>query len=497
VATPAADLQARLERIVADRYEVRRLLGRGGMGAVFLAVDRKLEREVAIKVLPPELAHDEQFVQRFEREARIAAKLDHSGIIPIYAVESDEGLHFFVMKYVQGRTLDGLLAAGALPIDLAQQILWESACALGHAHERGVVHRDVKPANIMLDESGRAMLTDFGISKALQSASHFTATGQVIGTPHYMSPEQARGEEVGGPSDQYSLGIVGYRMLAGRLPFEDDSVHTVIYKHVFEMPPPLQSLRKGVPESLASAIQRALAKDPSERFPAMEDFATAVWPENPVLPAARQGQRAVPVRRSVSSVDEVTEVSAPTQMPLPPPRKRRRLMGGLVAAVLLVTAGSTGAFLTPQGRALVSRISGGRGAEPAPATADSGAVRGDSLVNEALIDSPTVSPAEASPSVAMPEPQPPRPQPTRQDPPRSTQPAVPRVGYLTIDASPSGLLIVDGREIRDTPVFRFELAVGEHRIEIRREGYVTFQELMGITIGNETRKRVTLVPEGP
>ncbi|MFQ5810650.1 MAG: serine/threonine-protein kinase, partial [Armatimonadota bacterium] len=308
------------------------------MGAVFLATDSALDRSVAIKVLPPELSHDENFVKRFEHEARTAAKLDHPSIIPIFAVEGQADLHYFVMKYVIGRGLDEILESGPMPVELVQHILWEAACALGHAHQRGIAHRDIKPANIMLDDQGRTMLADFGISKALESASQFTATGQVIGTPHYMSPEQAKGQEVDGRTDQYSLAVVGYRMLAGRLPFDDQSVHTVIYKHIFEDPPPLTSFRSDVPADLAKALHKAMAKDPDHRFPTMEEFATAVWPEHPV--ARPSGSAAFPTRPVVSSIDAaVTEVT-----PTPAPSKRGRRAAAAGITLLLLGAGAGGAW---------------------------------------------------------------------------------------------------------------------------------------------------------
>ncbi len=189
-----SNLFERLRAALIERYDLRELVGRGGMGAVYLAVDRKLEREVAVKVLPPEFSHDEKVIERFEREARTAAKLDHANVIPIYSVESHGEFHYIVMKYVCGKSLEQILEAGPMPVELAQRIVWEAALALGHAHQRGIVHRDIKPANIMIDEHGRTMLTDFGISKAVESAaSSLTATGQVVGTPHYMSPEQGKG----------------------------------------------------------------------------------------------------------------------------------------------------------------------------------------------------------------------------------------------------------------------------------------------------------------
>ncbi|MGI8818638.1 MAG: protein kinase domain-containing protein, partial [Gemmatimonadales bacterium] len=233
---PTAELQERLGRTLAGRYEITRLLGRGGMAVVFLAQDLTLERQVAIKVLPPEMAHDPKLIPRFQQEAKTAAKLDHPNIIPIYRVESEAGLVYFVMKYVTGRSLEELLEKGPLPIDLARRVLREAALALGHAHQRGIVHRDVKPANIMLETDGRVVLTDFGISKALEGGSGFTGTGTIIGTPHYMAPEQAKGLEVDGRADQYALAIVGHQILTGKQPF-DGSAHSILYKQVFEPPP--------------------------------------------------------------------------------------------------------------------------------------------------------------------------------------------------------------------------------------------------------------------
>ena len=196
-------------------YKVTDMLGRGGMGAVFLAEDLRLGRTVAIKVLRPELAGEGSYVGRFEREARIAARLDHPNIIPIYAVEEVDGLHYFVMKYIIGKSLDELLIGEPWPVEHCRQILWQAACGLGHAHQRGVIHRDVKPSNIMIDEAGRAIITDFGISKALLQETQYTNTGQMVGTPRYLSPEQAQGIPADGRSDQYSLAVVGYQMPRG------------------------------------------------------------------------------------------------------------------------------------------------------------------------------------------------------------------------------------------------------------------------------------------
>src|SRR5437868_7760833 len=285
-------LMSKLQRIVEGKYKIERMLGKGGMGAVFLAHDLTLEREVAIKVLPPDISMDAQIVKRFQQEAKTSARLDHTNIIPIYRVESEGGLNYFVMKYIAGTSLEDVIdQKRPLNNDYIQRVLWEAACALGHAHQRGVVHRDVKPANIMFDHDGRVMLTDFGISKALQAASGFTGTGMIIGTPHYMAPEQAKGATVDGRADQYSLGVVGYRMITGELPYTGDSVHTILYKHIFEEPPRAAARRADAPEPLSAAVSRAMSKDPDHRYATMEEFASAVWPEQPVA-APKSGEKA-------------------------------------------------------------------------------------------------------------------------------------------------------------------------------------------------------------
>ncbi len=339
------------------------MVGRGGMGAVFVAHDLALEREVAIKVLPPDVSLDDYVVRRFQQEAKTSAKLDHPNIIPIYRVESEGGLNYFVMKYVAGQSLEEVLdKQHTLPLDYIQRVLWEAACALGHAHQRGIVHRDVKPANIMFDQEGRVMLTDFGISKALQAASGFTGTGMIVGTPHYMAPEQAKGAPVDGRADQYSLGIVGYRMIAGELPFSGDSIHTILYKHIFEEPPPVVSKRADIPEFLSGAIARALGKAPEQRFATMEELATAVWPEQPIAaPPARTSAAASGARPRTSSRPRISGAvsdvaSAPTAA-MPATRGRRpasaaaprRAPAALFATIAVLAVVAAGAAIVLKG----------------------------------------------------------------------------------------------------------------------------------------------------
>jgi len=261
-----------LRQAALGEYEILAELGRGGMATVYLAHDVALDRKVAIKVLAPALLQmGEGMVERFKREARTAAALSHPHIIPIYAVKESERVLYFVMKYVQGRPLDSVLRdVGALPITMVQAIIAQVGDALGYAHRHGVIHRDIKSANIMLDEEGWAVVTDFGIAKVVQ-AEGLTVTGVTVGTPTYMSPEQCETREVTGASDQYSLGIVAYEMLTGRLPFQAESTMAVMYAHFNERPRPVTELRPDCPANLAAAVMRMLAKDPAGRWPSMDD----------------------------------------------------------------------------------------------------------------------------------------------------------------------------------------------------------------------------------
>ena len=273
--TPPVDseMRAHVERVLATHYELGEEIGRGGMGIVYRARDRRLKRTVAIKVLPPELAFRSDIRSRFLREAETAAQLGHPNIVPIYSVDEAEGLVFFVMTYIAGANLAKRLhEKGVLDTDDVRRIMCEVASALAYAHERGVVHRDIKPDNILLDsDSGRAMVTDFGIARAVDSSSgdnRLTATGMAIGTPAYMSPEQAAGErEIDGRSDLYALGIVAYQMLCGEPPFTAGSTPAMLVKHISERPTPIEQRRADCPEDLARSVMMLLEKDPANRFP--------------------------------------------------------------------------------------------------------------------------------------------------------------------------------------------------------------------------------------
>lgn len=262
-----------LQQALAGRYSIERELGRGGMGIVYLAREVSLDRPVALKLLPPALAGRAATRERFLQEARTAAKLSHPNIVPIFAVDEVEEFVFFAMAYIEGETLgERVRARGPRPASEVAQILRQVAWALAYAHAQGIVHRDVKPDNILLEAaSGRALVADFGIASVAESAEG--RAERVAGTAEFMSPEQARGGPVGASSDIYSLGIVGFFGLTGRLPFEGSTPQAVLGKHLSEPAPAVASVAPGVPSQLARAVDRCLAKEPENRFPNEEELA--------------------------------------------------------------------------------------------------------------------------------------------------------------------------------------------------------------------------------
>jgi serine/threonine-protein kinase len=266
-----------LQRLVVGRYSIVRELGRGGMGIVALAREASLDRPVAIKVLPLALAASPAHRANFVREARTAAALSHPNIVPIHAVEEHAELVFFVMTFIDGETLaERVRRAGPLPPRECARVVQETAWALAHAHANGVIHRDVKPENILLERgSGRVVVTDFGIAR-LDGAPETSAEAKIVGTPRYMSPEQASGDAVDGRSDLYSLGAVATFAATGRPPFDGATHLAVLAKHAIQPATPLAELRPELPASFSAAVDRCLAKDPAERWPSAESLATAL-----------------------------------------------------------------------------------------------------------------------------------------------------------------------------------------------------------------------------
>ncbi|HEU5050488.1 MAG TPA: protein kinase, partial [Gemmatimonadales bacterium] len=274
-------LPARLAAALGGDYTIEGEIGRGGMGVVYRARDERLQRRVAIKVLPPELAFQKDIRQRFTREAQTAARLSHPHIVPIHSVGEGEGLVYFVMGYVDGESVGARIKRrGRLPVEEARRIMRETADALSAAHAVSVIHRDIKPDNILLEGTrGRVMVTDFGIAKALSATSGATLTGVgvAIGTPQFMSPEQAAGErEIDGRSDLYSLGVVTYQMLLGELPFTAPTVAGILMKQITEPAPDLRTRRSDIPEDLALAVLRCLEKDPENRWPTADALRRAL-----------------------------------------------------------------------------------------------------------------------------------------------------------------------------------------------------------------------------
>jgi eukaryotic-like serine/threonine-protein kinase len=289
-----SELRAHVERVLSAHYELDTEIGRGGMGVVYRAKDRRLKRVVAIKILPPELAFRSEIKTRFLREAETAAQLNHPNIVDIYAVDEAEGIVYFVMAYITGDNLAKRLHdRGAMSVDETRRVLRDVADALAYAHERGVIHRDIKPDNILIDaQSGRPMVTDFGIARAVtEGDSRLTATGIAIGTPTYMSPEQAAGERsIDGRSDLYSLGVLGYQMLTGEPPFTANSTPAILVKHISEQPTPVEQRRSDVPQDLSRIIMTLLEKEPANRFPSANAVVVALdtgkMPPRPVTAAA-------------------------------------------------------------------------------------------------------------------------------------------------------------------------------------------------------------------
>ncbi len=269
-------VQDGVRKELGREYQIEGVLGRGGMSIVFLAREMELNRLVALKVLPLQLSMGPDAQERFKREARIAASLDHPHIVPVFRVGTTGSLLWYSMKFVKGRSLSDVLpATGPMPLSDCLGIIEQAAAGLEYAHRRGVVHRDVKPANILIDETGWASVCDFGVAKAF-GALPITLTGAALGTPGYMSPEQCYGRPLDAKSDQYSLAILTYECLAGTVPFTGDSLGEIVRKHCMDPPPHLTQVRPEVSERVADALDRAMRKQPEERFDSVTEFVAAL-----------------------------------------------------------------------------------------------------------------------------------------------------------------------------------------------------------------------------
>lgn len=355
------------------QYELRELLGRGGMGAVYRAYQRTLKRAVAVKVLPAALAADADFVARFTREAETAASLEHPHIIPVYDYGVESGTSYIVMRLLSGGTLADRMAqreASGAPLPSPGEIarlLSQLASAFDYAHQQGVIHRDIKPSNIMFDTHGNAFLVDFGIAKLLEHTSALTATGAVLGTPLYMAPEQWRAEQPVPATDQYALGVTIYQLLTGQVPFQAPTPYGLMHKHLHEMPTPPHVLRPHLPPSLAASLERALAKSPGERFPSVTAFAQTferaaageAGEDTQFLTRPLEGRPPVLVSTPSPPPSAAFAPPAAREAGRPPGRGRAPLVWGAVIVLVIALAAAGVLFL------------GGDGEEKAPSATPS------------------------------------------------------------------------------------------------------------------------------
>jgi hypothetical protein len=367
-------VRARLQDAIGDAFVLGDLLGRGGMGIVFRAREISLDRDVALKVLAFDPILNPDAYARFEREAKLAARLDHPHIVPIFSVGQRAGVAFYTMRLVKGGSVEQLLTPGTgMDLDRALSILRDVAAALDYAHANGVVHRDIKPANVLIGDSGHAMVADFGIARAFGGDSAATATGTgVVGSPAYMSPEQWRGEKVDGRADQYALGVLAFELLAGKRPFADASMQELLRMHLAEDPPDIISFRGDLPSHTTDAMWHAMAKDPADRFESATAFVEALAGESaakvsrrrtapPIPNAAVSGQVTVKHVTPAPKPPRVPTVRVPEPVAAPSPGGR---FPWVAVVLLLIIGGALGAiFVARQGRKTAAPLA----AAPAPA----------------------------------------------------------------------------------------------------------------------------------
>jgi beta-lactam-binding protein with PASTA domain/tRNA A-37 threonylcarbamoyl transferase component Bud32 len=320
-------------RTLGGRYRLERIIGRGGMAEVHAAHDETLDRAVAIKLLLPRFRDDEEFVARFRREAQASASLNHPNIVAVYDTGQHEGLPFIVMELVRGRSLQEAMRSGGLTEERALEVVAETCGALQYAHDRGLIHRDVKPGNILLDDDGTVKVTDFGIARAID-AETVTQTAAVLGTAAYLSPEQAQGMTVDTRSDVYSLGVVLYEVLTGRPPFQGDSPVTVAYQHVQELPRPPRDWNDSISTAAEAIAVRAMAKNPTNRY------ASAAEMRDDLL-RARAGERVAAPAVLHAEETALLDAAVPTatrQVRTPGAAKRRRTLGYVLLGLLTIAA---------------------------------------------------------------------------------------------------------------------------------------------------------------
>src|SRR5512142_2234020 len=324
------------------RYEIRGELGRGGMATVYRAYDPSFEREVAIKVLPRELLHDPQFKDRFRREIKTIAALEHPAIVPVYDVGEEDDVPYFVMRYMSGGSLSQWISRGKFSLEDAARIIERVSSALAYAHKNGLVHRDLKPDNILFDNNGAPFISDFGVAKLLDSSTSMTGSG-IIGTPAYMSPEQAQGEKVDNRSDIYGLGVIIFQMLSGHQPYNATTPMGVAVKHITDPVPEILKANPGLPAETDTIIKTAMAKDPQLRYQTATELAHALSDA-----AFGKGQGRATKAGEMATV-AAPKASAGSQAAAGGSR-RGLFIGGAIVLLLLIAAGAVlfgGKMLAP------------------------------------------------------------------------------------------------------------------------------------------------------
>jgi len=467
-------LLAEVRHALSGEYDIDREVGRGAMAVVYRATEAGLGRRVALKVLPPEMTLSRELTERFKREARLAASLEHPNIIPVYREGQAGRFLFMAMKFIEGRSLEDIIESqGPLPVSVVVQVLRAATSALAYAHDRGIVHRDIKSANILVDRDGRVVVTDFGIARAAEDAS-LTSTGTMVGTPYFMSPEQCAARRIGPQSDQYSLGVVAFQMLTGSVPFQAETLPGIMHHHFYTQVPDVANARLDVPVALRDIIDRALAKKPEQRFASTQAMVEALeavpFPEEDHLqglahlrdlahgtPIPAVGISALP---ALASSIRLTPQSGPIT-----PAPTSAISPWAIALVAAVVLGGAGAA-----RVVLRR-------PPA------------SVPAAVVVSSPSAPPlATPSQTVA------PRPVDTT---PRAAESKA--VGRLRVRAFPVDAEIrVDGRLLGQGVVLDSAVRAGSRRVRVSAPGYKSFDTTVTVVADEITAlSRITLPTQDP
>jgi serine/threonine-protein kinase len=454
------------------------------MAVVYRATEAGLKRRVAIKVLPPEMALSQALAERFKREARLAASLDHPSIIPVYREGQAGRFLFMAMKFIEGRTLEDIIESqGPLPVSVVMHVLRAATSALAYAHERGIVHRDVKSANIMVDHDGRVLVSDFGIARAAEDAS-LTSTGTMVGTPYFMSPEQCAARRIGPQSDQYSLGVVAFQMLTGSVPFQAETLPGIMHHHFYTPVPDLEHARLDVPVELRELIDRALAKKPENRFASTQAMLEALDAVPFAADDRREGltqlrtlARGAPIPAvGIAALPVLTSsVRFTPQSEQVVARRAPSISRPLIVTTLIAALGMFGAGMMIMRRA--------------PTAAPTLAIAPPS---EAQRTQPGSTTPPKRDSVVDPSPPPVRVDPPKPEPPKA-------MGRLRVRAFPADAEIrVDGRVLGQGVVFDSVLRAGARRLRVSAPGYQTLDTLVTIIADEITSlARITLPVQEP